>query len=47
MKNGYTTLYKYDGKYNNESIGRYNAEDSILEYDPYGINVAESKHSRK
>lgn len=41
VRNGYTTLYRYDGEGNSQSIGKYDPSDTILEYDPHRINVAE------
>jgi hypothetical protein len=47
VRNGFTTLYKYDGLYNNLSIGQYNPEDTLTDYDPHCLNVPESEFSHK
>ncbi len=37
--NGFDSLYKYDSKFNNESIGRYDPSDTMDDFDPYEINI--------
>lgn len=47
VKNGYTSIYQYDGGANDQSIGRFYPEDTLTEYDPHGLNVPEGQNSRK
>lgn len=37
--NGFDALYRYDGAFNNESIGKYDPQDTMTEFDPHRINV--------
>ena len=37
--NGFDALYKYDSKFNNESIGKYDPQDTMTEFDPNRINI--------
>lgn len=39
VKNGFDSLYKNDGMYNNQSIGKYDGNNTMIDFDPNNINV--------
>lgn len=39
VKNGFDSLYKNDGMYNNQSIGKYDGNNTMIDFDPNDINV--------
>lgn len=39
VKNGFDALYKYDGNFNNQSLGKYDPNDTMIDFDPNEINI--------
>lgn len=39
VKNGFDGLYKYDGNFNNQSLGKYDPNDTMIDFDPNEINI--------
>jgi hypothetical protein len=41
---GFDSLYKYDGVFNNQSVGCYDPNNTYTTLDPFQINVGQPKY---
>ncbi len=47
LQNGFNSLYKYDKLFNNRSMGKFDPNDTIVDSDPYFINIQDNSNKNE